>query len=141
MLPSPGSAAGVAAVGAGLGALLPSRKPHDPQKRFDVVFTWLHWGQTTAPLAAAGAGGAAALGAATVAEVAAVDPSAAAGGAARGGATGATGDAATATVPARPAAACAGDVAARTPCGGVRGEKGFGAASRGNSAPHPRQNL
>ena len=27
------------------------------------------------------------------------------------------------------------------PCGGVCGENGFGAASRGSSAPHPRQNL
>jgi hypothetical protein len=31
--------------------------------------------------------------------------------------------------------------AAFTPCGGVCGEKGFGAASRGSSAPQPRQNL
>ncbi len=31
--------------------------------------------------------------------------------------------------------------AARMPCGGVCGEKGFGDVSRGSSAPHPRQNL
>ncbi|MBX3263988.1 MAG: zinc-binding dehydrogenase, partial [Labilithrix sp.] len=31
--------------------------------------------------------------------------------------------------------------AAFTPCGGVCGVKGFGAASRGSSAPQPRQNL
>ncbi len=31
--------------------------------------------------------------------------------------------------------------AAFTPCGGVCGENGLGAASRGSSAPHPRQNL
>ena len=54
---------------------------------------------------------------------------------------GITGDWATATVPARlrrpqPAAA-----RLRTPCGGVCGENGFGAASRGSSAPQPRQNL
>jgi hypothetical protein len=31
--------------------------------------------------------------------------------------------------------------AAFTPCGGVSDVNGFGAASRGSSAPHPRQNL
>jgi hypothetical protein len=48
---------------------------------------------------------------------------------------------ATATVPARPIAPGDGTGAARTPCGGVCGENGFGAAALGSSAPQPRQNL
>ena len=38
-------------------------------------------------------------------------------------------------------AAAAGPPGALTPCGGVCGVNGFGAASRGSSAPQPRQNL
>ena len=87
---------------------------------------------------AAGMGGAGAGAGATAA--AAFDM--ATGAAGRGGAETA-GE--TATVPPRPAfapgeaeaAACA----ERMPCGGVCGENGFGAASRGSSAPQPRQNL
>src|SRR5580704_14602796 len=46
------------------GAALPSRNPQEPQKRLEVVLTWLHCGQTTAPTAGAAAGGAATTGAA-----------------------------------------------------------------------------
>jgi len=93
IVPPTGSAAGggAGAGAAGLGAALPSRKPQEPQNRFEVVFTWLHCGHTTIPPAGAAAGTGAAMGAA-------------------GGGAGARdgiipGDAATATVPARPVAA------------------------------------
>src|SRR5579872_1100815 len=138
-----GAAAGAEA---GLGAAPPRRKPHEPQKRFDGEFTCPHCGQVTVPGLP--------LGAMTV-------PAAFTGaGAGAAGATGAaggigardcTGDGAIATVPPRAATPAAGAgagactaaaaCAARMPWGGVPGEKGLGAASRGSSAPQPRQNL
>ena len=127
----PGSAAGAGcAVAAGRGEPLPRRKPHEPQNRLEVVLTWLHCGHTTTPAPGAAAACAGAASGAT---------GAGCGAGAREGII--AGPAATATVPARPVAALAATCAARTPCGGVWGENGFGAASRGSSAPHPRQNL
>jgi hypothetical protein len=65
------------------------------------------------------------------------------GGLARGAADGALAPGVTATVdPSGEAAGMAGaGAAAFTPWGGVCGEKSLGAASRGSSAPQPRQNL
>jgi hypothetical protein len=110
-----------------------------------------HCGHTTWLFAAAGAacgGATGGMGAATGTGAGGCATAAAMGtGAGMGARDGtATGDCATATVPASPATWAAAVAwleawPARTPCGGVLGENGFGAASRGNSAPHPRQNL
>src|SRR6516164_75532 len=125
MVPPTGSAAGAGCAAAARGAAPARRNPQDPQKRLEVVLTWLHCGQTTTPAAGAAAcatGAGAAIGAA----------GAGCGTGAREGII--AGPAATATVPARPVAALAAAAAwaARTPWGGVWGEKGFGAASRGS---------
>ena len=99
----------------------PRRNPHEPQNRLLGALTCAHCGQVTVPdpLAATDAGGAA-----TGCGAGAVGMGCAAGPLAFATDTGA-----------------AATGAAFTPCVGVCGENGFGCASRGSSAPHPKQNL
>jgi hypothetical protein len=104
-----------------------------------------HWGHGALPAAGAddgAAGGDETTGATTGAAMTGAAMTGA--GANEAGAalcTGATLARGTAATPPTGAAAPAGTLTARTPCAGVDGENGFGAASRGSSAPQPRQNL
>ena len=131
--PVPVEAAAGAATGAGGGGAAETDarlKPHDMQKRIPGGFWFAHCGHGgLAPTEGAGAGATAreAGGAAT-----------GAGGAATGGAAGAAGlGAANGS-----AIAAAAGFAGAIPCGGVwLGLNCLGAASRGSSAPQPRQNL
>jgi hypothetical protein len=113
--------------------------PQEAQNLNAVELTWLHWGHVTvSPLGGVDGSGARGIGAGD--DIGAgsgcagstpdegrrigAEPPAVAGGAAGEG-----------TDTGRIAAA------AFIPCGGVRGANGLGAASRGSSAPQPRQNL
>lgn len=135
-----GAGAGAAGAGAAAGAGFASLAPHEAQKRFVGAFTCPQSPQTTAPLA--GAAAAAATGGSTGAGAGAIGAAAGAGVAAMAGTDarfGTTGWAASFSFSFSFSAA--GRTAA-IPCGGVPPAANFfGAASRGNSAPQPRQNL